>query len=143
CGCPDETLRGVLSDPSSLLLPYLTAFSDYRATHGVTPTIPLYVRQYDSDVARPLEDRERSTSGVRLEALQGRTLIGERFDDSEFVDFPLRDLELLVVDEVVSGRVQNLLHLTSGRVGHEPEEDSGFPGGLAANLVDYTAHLPR
>jgi hypothetical protein len=77
-----------------------------------------------------------SSLGSGSEAFHGGPPIGEGLTDDEG-----GGIEADVVFGVGDGRSQDFEDRVTGPVGHEFEDDQGFPIGATADLVEYPSHF--
>src|SRR6478672_3653679 len=103
-----------------------------RKPYGWTlcPMSGLLVRDDDRDVGHWLVDRERPTLRPRLEALDGRTLVGDGVDDHEVLG-----RQVVVVLGVGGGTLEDARDVRGGLLRHEPQERGGLLDRLALDRL--------
>src|SRR6186713_3638187 len=109
-----------------------------RKPYGWTlcPMSGLLVRDDDRDVGHGLVDGERPTLGPRLEALDGRALVGDGVDDEEI----LRG-QVVVVLGIGRGALQHTGDVARGLLRHEPQQRGGLLHPLTLDGLGHQAGL--
>src|SRR6478735_10279484 len=109
-----------------------------RKPYGWTlcPMSGLLVRDDDGDVGHGLVDREGPALRAWLEALDGRTLVGDGIDDEQVLG-----RQVVVVLRVGRRALEHAGHVGRGLLRHEPQQGGGLLDRLALDRLGHEASL--